>query len=327
MKKLTTFITLSLLSLSLFAESKAADVIKEASKKSKVSQSVEYLNTEIKNTSSSEDKRALYIFLGSLYEQLGQYDDARAAYVNAAGIKGGTAEGTVKRTNEELVLSAVRCALNCGDAATAESYLNSTVRNSKDEKILAHVKLYAQWAALIQAQEDADLEEPIAVLKAYAGVKSMQVVQPAIMLTLWHITGEKSYGDELVKKYPSSLEAGIVKGDVQMMSTPFWLFVPKKQIAEVGTGSVTVAKVESSAAKTEAANSSNNLGKLHLGLFKTESNASRLVEELKKKGFDAYQTSETRSSGTTYFIVLVTETDSSTADKLRSAGYECYRAE
>lgn len=325
MKKSLAIIFISLLAWNVFAQAKAADVINEAGKKDKVSQSIDYLKSEIEKNTDNTEKRALWIFLASLQEQLSLFDDARISYASAAGITGGHAEGTARISNEELVLAAVRCALNTGDAATAQSYLNSSVRNSKDEKVLSHVKLYAQWAALIGATEDSDLEEPIAVLKAYAGVKSMQSVQPSILLTLWHITGEKSYGETLVSTYPSSLEAGIVKGDVQMMSTPFWLFVPRKQIAEVGTGSVTVEKVTSSAASSST--EQGTLGKLQVGLFKSEANANALIAELKKKGFDAFSSSEKRSSGTTYYIVLVTEKDETTADRLRSSGYECYKAE
>ena len=48
----------------------------------------------------------------------------------------------------------------------------------------------------------------------------------------------------------------------------------------------------------------------------------------KAKGFDAYITTETRASGTTYFIVLVREDKTgNVADRLRSSGYDCYGVE
>ena len=50
----------------------------------------------------------------------------------------------------------------------------------------------------------------------------------------------------------------------------------------------------------------------------------RLVAALKDKGFTAAVTTETRASGTTYYIVAVDETDGSIGDKLRTAGFEFY---
>ena len=65
--------------------------------------------------------------------------------------------------------------------------------------------------------------------------------------------------------------------------------------------------------------------KWQLGLFKTESNAKLLLDEVVKKGFDAYITSEKRASGTVYYIVLVREDKTgNVAERLRSAGYDCY---
>jgi hypothetical protein len=43
----------------------------------------------------------------------------------------------LKKTSSILVLDAVRCSLNAGDSKNAEIYLNSSIRNSKDEKIIA----------------------------------------------------------------------------------------------------------------------------------------------------------------------------------------------
>ena len=67
-----------------------------------------------------------------------------------------------------------------------------------------------------------------------------------------------------------------------------------------------------------------SLRRLQLGLFREKANADRLVAALKDKGFTAAVTTETRASGTTYYIVAVDETDGSIGDKLRTAGFEFY---
>ena len=238
-----------------------------------------------------------------------------------------------KKSNEQLVLDAVRCALSAGDAATADSYLNSAVRNSKNEKVQAHIKLYNQWSELCKANTVEDLQEPVVMLQTYLKLDSMKSVHSTVLLTLWYITGDENYSKQITTNFPASTEAAIVRGDIQLLPTPFWFFVPKSGEVELGTG--TFAKetttASSSATKTTtetkapATTASTKPAKLQLGLFRTESNANLLKEELVKKGFAPYITKETRASGTTYYIVLVNEdSTNSVAEKLRSAGYECY---
>lgn len=324
-KKLIVF-TAFLFSFSLiFAEAKAKDIKTQAVKKATIEESVSYVKDQIKSLTVASEKRAAYVFLASLQEQMALYSDAQKSYATAAGIAAADAEGMPKKTNEQLVLDAVRCALCCGDWPTADSYLNSSVRNSKDSQILSYVKLYAQWSALCRAENVNDLNEPLELLKAYLKVDSMKSVHPVILLTLWYVTGEKSWADQITKNYSTSTEAAIVRGDVQLLPTPFWFFVPKSGVAEQGTGTFTdVSSVTSES--TPAATTTKNT-KWQLGLFKTESNAKLLCEEVQKKGFDAYVTSEVRASGTTYYIVLVKDDGTGTADKLRSAGYDCYPVE
>jgi len=318
-------------SLGLFAaELKAKDVVKEAEKKESIEESLSYVKNQIAKTTVLSEKRSLYIFLGNMQEQLAYYDDAKKSYASAAGIAAANAEGMQKKSNEQLVLDAVRCALCQGDYETAHAYLNSSIRNSKDNLILAYTKLYAQWAALCSVESKEDLAEPVEILKAYSKVDSMKELRPAILLTLWYVTGESQYSKEITKSFPKSTEAAIVNGDAQLLPTPFWFFVPKLGEVEQGIGSIEIQNAEKEEKKLasepkKVIQSSSEIIKLQLGLFRTENNAKLLVEELKSKGFDCYITTEKRSSGTTYYIVLIHENKERTlADKLRSSGYECY---
>ena len=332
MKKIFSLVLcLLVISTAYSADLTAKFVTTEAAKKESVEQSVSYLKTQISKMTVASEKRAAYIFLASLQEQMSLYDDAQKSYAQAAGIAAGDAEGMPKKTNEEIVLDAVRCALSSGDAITADNYLNSAVRNSKNEDVQAYIKLYSQWSALCKANNVNDIQEPIVMLQAYTKVDSMKIVKPAILLTLWYVTGENSYSKEITAKFPSSIEASIVKGDVQLMPTPFWFFVPKSGEAEQGTGTVNVTEEKKTQEKKEIKvvdQTPVKFSKWQLGLFKTESNAKLLVDEVKAKGFDAYITTEKRASGTTYYIVLVYEDkQGNVADRLRSSGYDCYAVE
>ena len=262
----------SFISASLFAESKAKDIVKEASHKSSVNDSIAYIKTALPKLTVLSEKRAVYIFLAGIQEQLSLYEDAQKNYVAAAAISAGDAEGMPKKTNEQLVLDAVRCALCTGDSATADSYLNSAVRNSKNAEILSYVKLYAQWSALCRADSVQDLQEPLELLKAYLKIDSMKSVHPVILLTLWYVSGDDSYSNRIIKDYPSSTEAAIVKGDVQLLPTPFWFFVPKSGIAEQGSGTLSSTEEAPSvtaepAKEAPAADSPSKFSKWQLGHF------------------------------------------------------------
>ena len=331
-KKLLTGLFICFFTItSIFAQEKAKDIADQAAKEDNVEDSITYVKNQISKVSDLAEKRALYIFLASLQEQMAYYQDAQKSYVTAAGIKAGDVQGMPKKSNEEIVLAAVRCALSSGDYESADSYLNSSVRNSKDQTIQAYTKLYSQWSLLCRAETSADLQEPFLLLQTYAKLDNMLVVQPAILLTLWYLSGEKTYSNEILKKFPKSVEAAIVNGDVQLLPTPFWFFVPKSGEAEQGTGSYVTASIPEetkNTAKKDSSDSNDKISKYQLGLFRTQANAEALAKEVKDKGFPAYVVSDVRPSGTTYYIVLVNEdSKGNIADRLRSSGYDCYGVE
>ena len=336
---------------SLFAEATAKSITEQASKKSNVDDAIIFLKSQVEKIADPAEKRSVYIFMASLQEQMSFYNDAQISYARAASIAAMDAEGMPKKSNEQLVLDAVRCALSAGDSDTADTYLNSAVRNSKNAGIRAYIKLYSQWSKLCRAESSEDLQEPVLILQSYLKSESMLCVQPALLLTLWYLTGEKSYGLEILGKYPRSMEAAVVNGDAQLLPTPFWFFVPKKGEAEQGTGSYAAVELPKdeenadangaislpAAARTEASDKTasgaksfedgKKYSKLQLGLFRTQSNAESLSKEVNKKGFNSYVTAETRSSGTTYYLVLINDGEGNLSDRLRSSGYECYVVE
>lgn len=310
----------------------ARSVAEEAAKEDTADDSVAYIKSNLNRLSDPAEKRALYAFLGSLQEQLTDFDDARSSYAAAAAIAAGDAPDMPKKSSEQLVLDAVRCALSTGDTATADSYLNSAVRSSNDSTIQAYVKLYALWSTLCGAEKNEDLAEPVVMLKAYAVLPSMAAVKPSVLLTLWYITGDDSYADSLRKEFPLSPETGIVTGTVQLLPAPFWYFIPRKTAAvpeiQAGPdGNVTAADADDSTKApvsdtAESGTDAPKAKKLQMGLFREKTNADSLVAALSNKGFKPYITAETRASGTTYYIVVIDESDKSLEDNLRTAGFE-----
>lgn len=327
------FVVFSIMLFCSFAWGQTAkSVITEACKKESADQSISYMEKTLPSITVPAEKRGVYIYLAGVQEKLGRFSEAQKNYASAAAIAGGDAEGMPKKTSEQLVLDAVRCALCGGEGDTAQNYLNSAVRSSKNPEVAAFVKLYDQWALLVKAENLKDTEEVIAMLKTYSELESMKSVHPQIFLTLWHLTGKSSYADSLKKKYPGSTEELIVSGKVNLKPSPFWYFVPRSGEATPDVASA--AETKPVTAETPAENQSkdkngsgtakNKVIKQQLGLFKDKDNAQNLVKRLKEKGFTGQVTSEVRPSGTTYYIVSVNENKAGTiGEELRTAGFEC----
>ncbi|MCR5218186.1 SPOR domain-containing protein [Treponema sp.] len=328
MKGKSIFFLLILFSVSsaLFAQSqkKSALTLKnEALKKNDLNTSIEYLLSNADNTATSADKRALLYLAAGLLEESQLYDQAADAYVKAAAISAGNAQGMPEVTNEEIVLCAVRASLAAGSFETAESYLNSAVRSSKDSKVQAYVNLYSAWVSLCRIKEYSQASDTLELLKAYASMSSMKEVRHLVVFTLWYVTGKSMYADILKSEYPSSPEALIVQGKINLAPVPFWLYMVRNVSQTEDTAAV---KNDSEKSKVQSEeNKDSDKVERQLGLFRNRQNALDLTDALKKKGFDAYIIEDVRSSGTKYHIVVVAENAEGTMGlKLKDAGYESY---
>ena len=294
----------------------ANKLILEAAQKASVAESISHLSKNIPSLKTDADKKAAFSILGAMQEQAGKYEDAKQSYAAGAALAGAT-------NSERLVIAAVRCALNAGDFESAQSFLASSVKNSKDAGIVALVKLYGQWAVLCKANNVGETEQAVATLKSFVDDKTMESVQPSVLLTLWHVTGSSAYSSKLKSQFPQSPEAKIVKGEVSMLPTPFWFFMPRTESALPDIAEIPAEKPPAAPEKPMA--SGEKVVREQLGLFRDVSNANALVQKAKEKGFDAKIVSETRPSGNVYYIVVVDEDEGRTVGKkLRTAGFECY---
>ncbi|MEE0353058.1 SPOR domain-containing protein [uncultured Treponema sp.] len=336
MKKLLLAFFVCVSSVSLFAQNKkSAEIIKrEALKQETVLDSIDYLKRNLDFADTAADTRSLLYYTGTLQEQLGLYTDAGNSYAKAAGIAAHDASNMPKVTSEQLVLNAVRANLCAGNWETADSYLNSAVRNSKNETVSATVKLYSVWSDLCKASSvpGADISDSVELLKAYSSMQSMKSVKAQVLFTLWHLTSARVYAEELNREFPLSPESSVANGKSQIMRVPFWYFVPKENSASSSQNRYaenSEVPAKESSVQSEIPLSQKHPGKKQqLGLFKKKENADDCIRKAKQKGFDAYCYTETRSSGTTYFIVAVDENSSMTmGQKLKNAGIDCYTIE
>lgn len=300
----------------------ALSIREQALKQDSVQESISFVQNHLEEAQTLADKRSALCFLGELQEQLGVYSEASLSYVKAAGIAAGDAAGVPKVSTEQLVLNAVRCCLNSGDAENAESYLNSAVRSSKNEEVQAYVKLYSVWTSLCKASSFEDTLDSIQLLKAYSAMDSMELVKPSVLYTLWYLSGEDEYAITLKKKYPASVECALLKGEAVVASVPFWYFVPRKGYKEVAGVEQKAMVSENTETKTKK-----DEGKIcyQTGFFASEENAKKLISRLKKAGFTAYIYDEVRPSGKKYYGVVVDENqDGNMSKKLKEAGFDNY---
>lgn len=322
MKKIFAALLMLAFAFASFAQTKtysAEELKKEALKKDSLAETINYISSRKNNMSSEADKRSILYYLGTLQEQNGDYSAASSSYASAAGIAAGDAKNMAKISSEELVLCAVLSSLNAGEAGNASSYLASSVSKSENVGIQARVKLYSAWADLCKAQSLEATKETQALLKAYSTMDSMKSLHPQILFTLWYLTDSKEYSDLLKSKFPSSPENRIVTGKTQLMASPFWLFMPHAEHEATKTSATVISSNESSSS------SQIKLKYLQLGLFREKANADALVSRAKAKGFNAHYYTETRASGTTYYIVVVDENaEGNMSLKLKDAGFENY---
>ncbi len=330
MKRPLLFVLLFFVSIRFFSEEqRARQIADQALSKASVQESLAFVKAALPHMSAGSEKRALHIFLGGLQESLSQYDDAHRSYAAAAGMSGGDAERMVKKTNEQLILDAARCALCAGDYETADTYLATAARSASDPLATAKIKLYEQWSKLCRAEAEPEIAETVALMKTYLESPQMKSVKPSLLFTLWYLSGDEKYVAALDMEFPKSAEAAVASGRAQLLPSPFWYFVPHKETAhsfrpdEPKTLALHDPDAKSAAPEPEKA--AERPLKQQLGLFRDKENADAFIARLKRKGFSAYAQEEVRASGTKYFLVLVDENaDGTLAEQLRTAGFECY---
>ena len=204
------FIILFIFSQNVYSQVLCANAISQSLEQDSIEQTTSVINKNLANASTNFDKRIMHIYLAIVYENASMYKEASKEYATSASIsltqedinsfilkKDSTNSQKIvynllKKTSSILVLDAVRCSLNAGDSVNAVNYLNSSVRNSKNQKILALINLYELWAKLIDAKTDQELEEIVVMLQAYSKMQSMNSVMPSILFTLWYINEDKT---------------------------------------------------------------------------------------------------------------------------------------
>lgn len=184
-----------------------------------IDEAIESLNAEIKKATTNDEKFKSTSLLASLYENAGQYEKARSLYSLASSYVGlNTLDG------QTMLLGAIRSSLSYADVSTADFLLSTGFVTFANENIQAYSKLYAVWSWLIKAQTKKERAGPISILKQYVNAQDMYSVRSVILLTLYFVTNEQIWKQQLQSQFPQSTESAILAGTVQKYPAPFWYF-------------------------------------------------------------------------------------------------------
>ncbi|MDR3301189.1 MAG: hypothetical protein LBT01_01480 [Spirochaetaceae bacterium] len=184
---------------------------------------IEMIRTALaRRDASAEEKHANYARLGRLLQLCGDTEGAAAAWQEAAYAVNG------KRDDRALLESAA-CFMAMGEWEKADAGIKMvllTVRARND------VFLKARYlAALIETFRNANES----ILFSLAGDPDYHAERPAILLTLWKLSGKDEYRARLLAEYPESPESCAVhaeksgKNAVTDASSSQWFLYPGRE--------------------------------------------------------------------------------------------------
>ena len=177
-----------------------------------------------------------------------------------------------------------------------------------------------EWLKL-KSDEKSSLEN----IKKYVTDSKFSEFHPAMLLTLWWVDGDKKAENTLVKKFPNSIEAAVVRGEAFLSPKTFWYLMPqnrgfKESLADSASESVSLSQGETLGL---AQNNEVPAAKFYqTGFFKTENFAKGLADELKKKGFTVTIKKEEREEDSFFSVLVKDDGKGDMVIRLKSEGYE-----
>ncbi len=293
-----------------------SQIITNAVKTGTVESAISYIKNSLPSIQNLDEQKAVMLFLGQLQQQAALYKDAYESYSVVIALDKSV-------PNIDVRLDAAVCILAVGETATAESVLDSILTIESEDALGAKAKLLAVWCGVLKASTDEDLETPIGHLKNFLEDPVMECEKPAVLFSLWWLTGDPAYAQKLETDFALTPEAACANGRAEVLPAPYFYFIRR-----MNSGFDAKKAAERFANKTAvaAAKKAENQKVVwqQVGLFKDENNAENCIKKLIAAGFTPEVLKQTKPSGNNYTAVVVKETDGSVAQALRNAGFECY---
>ncbi|MGL4987398.1 MAG: SPOR domain-containing protein [Treponemataceae bacterium] len=174
---------------------------------------------------TTERNLEIWSQLATVYEQIGDYFEAAAAYSQAALL-------SPPNVAPKYILGQARCSLFAGDVGTSQDVLNGLLQTGAgilDEKTFAEVKLLNIWCDIAKAPDSTAQSKNIALLRSYVASDSMESVRSACLYTLWWLSGDEQVKNSLQRDYPKSPEAALIDKEATLMPSAIWFLTARKQ--------------------------------------------------------------------------------------------------
>lgn len=257
---------------------------------------------------------------------LADYEDRSELYYSAAKHYIMASELALSQNKKGLLVKAMASALLASKITMAydictQNLLSSIQENKSQDDI--KVLVCFEWIKLklLEDNKAYTIEDILAKLRSYVVNSEFSEFHPAILLTLWWIDNDQKAENTLLKKYPNSLEAGIIKGTVTLSPKVFWYLMPHSPIAE-SEEEVLVSEADADESSSKQAVEEHSAKLYQVGFFKNPEYAKRLSKELKNKGFDSIVNKKQQKNETFYSVLVKPDKKGNMVLRLKNEGYE-----
>ncbi len=315
-------------SLSLFCgelPSKNVEKIVNEAFKNKTPYSIsKSLESKIKTLRSPIEKAQALSILADYEERCELFHSACKHYLQ-------TSELCLDKDKKSMLIKAMGSALLGSKISLAYDICNERllpkIQQKKDKQDIKAL-VYFEWIKLKLLDDDSPytIESIIGKLRSFVMNSEFAEFHPPILLTLWWLDNDKRAENTLLKKFPNSLEAGIVRGTVTLTPKVFWYLMPRKHIADadeeelMSEQKTAITQESSKAVKKETATHSAKL--YQVGYFKNVDYAKRLANELAKKGFTSIVKKKKQKTGYFYSVLVKPDKKGNMVIRLKNEGYE-----
>ena len=274
-----------------------------------------HLASKLKSVNSVKDQAdvnkslAEYAIRSNLFENAGEH------YLKCYNLL------SPNKDSKKYLLKALKCFILSGNTNKAYSVYGTliSIREAKLSVYDVEGELYLQYLHLKESLSDStlDFDSIIQILKGYSKNERFAPFKASILFTLWFISNDKEAENIILKQYPKTMEAMLVKGDVIILPTTFWYLLPSNKVYY--DEEITLPSLDSSSTKISVPVA------YQIGFFKNKENANTQAKKFETQGYVVEIREEKRESGTLYFAVFVIEKDNgNTGIRLKNEGYETF---
>ncbi len=274
-----------------------------------------HLVSKLKDVNSAKDQADVNKFLAEYAIRANLFENAGEHYLKCYNFL------SSNKDSKKYLIKALKSFILSGNTTKAYTVYGTLVSLREAKLSLYDVEgdLYLQYLHLKESLNDSTLnfDSIIRTLKEYSKDERFAPFKASILFTLWFVSNDKEAENIILKQYPKSMEAMIVKGDVIILPTTFWYLLPSNK--SYCDEEIALPSLDSSTTKISVPIA------YQIGFFKSKENAKAQAKNFESQGYVVEIKEEKRESGTIYFAVFVIEKENgNTGIRLKNEGYETF---